>query len=236
MQYNLSEDQKIKLLKADDVYRIMQEILIREDKIDIDKEHFWMIGLEANYRILYIELVSMGSVTATVEPMNVYRVAVMKGAVYVIMVHNHPTGEVHASEEDKDMTDRLIQVGRILNIQAIDHLIISPKTFLSFADIGLMDELEQSTKWVPQFELIARIKAEEKVIRDEAIRVAREQGLNEGVEKGMAEGTKLGEEIGEQRGLAKGKREIARQMKRNQEPLEKIVEYTGLSEAEILEL
>ncbi len=193
MQYELSEKQKIKLLNADDVFRVMREILVREDKIDQDKEHFWMIGLEANSRLLYIELVSMGSVTATtVEPMNVYRVAVMKGAVFVILVHNHPTGEVHPSDDDKDVTDRLIQVGRILNIQAIDHLIISPRTFLSFEDMGLMDQLAQSTKWVPQYELIARIKDEEKKIREEAVRVAKQEVHKEGKEEGLVEGKREG--------------------------------------------
>ncbi len=54
MQYELNEHQKIKVLNADDVARVMQEILIREDKIDQSKEHFWMIGLEANFRIRFL--------------------------------------------------------------------------------------------------------------------------------------------------------------------------------------
>jgi DNA repair protein RadC len=149
----------------------MKEVLLREEKIDQEKEHFWMIGLAASNMILYIELVSLGSASeVTVEPMNVYRLAVLKGAVKVIFVHNHPTGELNPSPADKDVTDRLIQVGRILNIEAIDHLIISTKDYMSFGDIGLFAELQKSTKWVPQFELIARVKAEEKVIREHALK------------------------------------------------------------------
>ncbi len=45
MQYNLSDAQEIKLLNADDVYKVMQDILVREDSIDQDREHFWMIGM-----------------------------------------------------------------------------------------------------------------------------------------------------------------------------------------------
>ncbi|MFZ6013070.1 MAG: JAB domain-containing protein, partial [Bacteroidota bacterium] len=81
MTLPLPDDRRLKLLNSDDVYRVMQDILLREESIDQDKEHFWMIGLATNNTILYIELVSLGSVNATVvEPMNVFRVAVLKNA------------------------------------------------------------------------------------------------------------------------------------------------------------
>ncbi len=176
MTIELSDKQKIKILNSEDIYRIMQDILLREEKIDQEKEHFWLISLAQNNRVQNIELISLGSVNAAnVEPMNVFRIAVMKGAVKVILVHNHPSGELNSSEQDKDLTDRLIQVGIILNIRVIDHLIISPESYLSFANTGLLSQLEQSTKWVPQFELIQRIRNEEKKIRDEEVRKAEEK-------------------------------------------------------------
>ncbi len=178
MTIELSDKQKIKLLNSDDVYTVMQGILLREEKIDQEKEHFWMIGLANNNRILYIELVSLGSVNAvTVEPMNVFRVAVLKGAIKAIIVHNHPSGELKPSDADKDLTDRLIQVGRILNIPIIDHLVISVNSYMSFVDSGLFEQLEQSTKWVPAFELIERIKKEEKKIRDQAVQEEKEKAI-----------------------------------------------------------
>lgn len=137
-----------------------------------------MIGLASNNRMLYVELVSMGSVNATtVESMNVFRVAVLKGAVLAIIAHNHPSGELKHSDNDMDTTDRLIQVGRILNIKVIDHMIITIKSYLSFKDIGLLEKLGQSTKWVPQFKLIKRIRKEEKIIRQQAIKDVREKTL-----------------------------------------------------------
>ena len=170
MTIDLTEEQKIKLLNSDDVYIVMRDILLRGEKIDQEKEHFWMIGLANNNEILYIELVSLGSVRATtVEPMNVYRVAVLKGAVKVIFVHNHPSGELKPSESDKDVTDRLIQVGRILGIEALDHLIISTKSYMSFVDAGLFQQLQQSTKWVPLYEIKERMLAEQKRIREQAV-------------------------------------------------------------------
>jgi DNA repair protein RadC len=236
MKLSISAQQKLKLLNADDVYAVMQKVLLREQKIDQDKEHFWMIGLASNHRMLYIELVSMGSVNAvTVEPMNVYRMAVQKGAVKVIFVHNHPSGELKASEADKDLTDRLIQVGRILNIEAIDHLIISKKSYLSFVDTNLFAQLQQSTKWVPQFEIIKRIKAEEKTIRDQAVKEAitkeeikRVKELKE-AEKKLKAVMDAGEKA-----LTKRNLEVARQLKKDKLSIERIMAITGLSKAEIL--
>jgi DNA repair protein RadC len=71
----------------------MQQILLREDKIDQNREHFWVIGLANNNRILFIELVSLGTVNRTlVEPMEVYSLALQKRAVKIILCHNHPSG------------------------------------------------------------------------------------------------------------------------------------------------
>ena len=61
MNIALSEAERIKILNSDDIYEIMQRILLREDKIDQNREHFWVIGLENNNRILFIELISLGT-------------------------------------------------------------------------------------------------------------------------------------------------------------------------------
>ena len=218
MTIEIPEEKKIRLLNSDDVFTVLQDILIREEKIDQGKEHFYMIGLATNNKILYIELVSLGGVRATtVEPMNVFRVAVLKGAVKAIMAHNHPSGGLQPSDSDKNLTDRLIQVGRILDIKVIDHLIISTRSYLSFKDTGLMEKLEQSTEWVPQFELIERIKKEEKKLREQAVKTAEKKGVN----KGKKEGEK------------KRNLEIAKGMLKDKEPIEKIIKYTGLTRKEI---
>lgn len=158
MNVKITDKDKISVTNPDDLYEIMKRILLRDNKIDREKEHFWMIGLNMANIILYIELVSMGSVKATqVEPMNVYRVAVLKGATSVIALHNHPSGSLTPSEEDKDATDRLIQVGRILDIQLTDHLIITTEKYMSFLNTGLMAQLEKSLKYVPPYLIEQRI-------------------------------------------------------------------------------
>ncbi|RUS68105.1 hypothetical protein CUZ56_00590 [Saezia sanguinis] len=171
MDIKLTSKDKKYVHCPDDVFGIMQRILLRENKIDKEKEHFWIIGLDVACYILYIELVTLGTVDrAPIEPMNVYRVAVMKNATHVIAVHNHPAGTLSPSEADKDITDRLIQVGRILNIRMEDHLIISTTSYVSFKCMGLMDTLEQSLKYVPTYQIIEQIRKEEKAIAKEAVK------------------------------------------------------------------
>ena len=176
MDIKLSNKDRKHINHPSDVYEIMQRILQRENKIDKEKEHFWIVGMNWAGYILYIELISLGGVRNTVvEPMNVYRVAVMKSATRVIGVHNHPSGNLEPSEEDKDITDRLIQVGKILNIEFDDHLIISPTSYISFRTMGLMKELEQSIKYVPTYSLIERVRKEEKAIAKEVVKTERER-------------------------------------------------------------
>ena len=177
MNIKLTEAERIKILNSDDLYGIMQKILLREQKIDQNREHFWVIGLENNNRILFIELISLGTVNKTfAEPMEVFSLALQKRAVSIILCHNHPSGELRPSDEDKDITDRLIQVGIIVDLKVIDHLIISNKSYLSFKDIGLLQELEKSTKYVPSYVLEQRIKKEliEVTKRKEKIEIAKE--------------------------------------------------------------
>jgi DNA repair protein RadC len=161
MNVTLTKAQKIRLLNSTDIYNIMQQVLLREHKIDRNKEHFWTIGLDNANRILYIELISMGTTTRVeVEPMQVFRIAVQKAALQMVLIHNHPSGEMKHSDADVNITDRLIQVGNILGIEVIDHLIISEKTFNSFSDTGLLQQIQESTRYMPNYKQVAQIKKE----------------------------------------------------------------------------
>ncbi len=223
----------IKIANSDDVFGIMQRVLFRENKLDREKEHFWLVGLNSVNKMLFVELISIGGVkSTTVEPMNVFRMSILKGAVKVILVHNHPSGEVIPSDADLDLTDRLIQAGKIIDIDVVDHLVISENTYLSFSKTGRMKQLEESTKWVPAYELIKRIKKQEAELRKEAVKIAKEKGEKDGIKKGKIEGIAEGEKLG----IEKNKLEMAKQMRANNEPIEKIVLYTGLTKAEIEKL
>lgn len=178
MDVKLTKSQKIKLLNSADIYTIMQQVLLRESKIDRNKEHFWTIGLDNANRILYIELISLGSSTQVeAEPMQVFRIAVQKAALKIILVHNHPSGEMQHSKEDTDITDRLLQVGNILGIEVIDHLIISEKSYNSFNDTGLLTQIKQSTRYVPNYKQQEQIKKEQQKIGAQKEKISLAQQL-----------------------------------------------------------
>jgi DNA repair protein RadC len=118
--------------------------------------------------------------------MEVYSIPLQKKAVKLILVHNHPSGLLTPSAGDKDMTDRLIQVGLIMHVPVIDHLVISEESYYSFADNGLLAELAKSTKYVPAFILKERYEKAGKEMgkelgvketKKEIIRRMREKGL-----------------------------------------------------------
>jgi len=200
MNIRLKKDEERKILCSDDIYGIMQKILLRENKIDRNREHLWTLSLDTAHKLLNIELVSMGSVNKLiVEPMEVFSVPLQKRAVRIIIVHNHPSGELKPSEMDKDITDRLIQCGLILHVPVLDHLIISEKTWFSFADDGLLAELEASTKYVPQYKLEEVLK---KQIEQKSLQKGEKQKALEMAKAMKAKGYKV-EEIAELTGLSK---------------------------------
>ncbi len=176
MTINIQESDKVKILMADDLFHIMARILEREEKLDKDKEHMWVVGLAQNLHLVFVELATLGSMTSTLaEPMEIFRVALIKGVSRIILVHNHPGGSLQPSDEDKNITNRLIQVGKIVGVQVHDHLIITPRSYCSFLDIGLMDELKTSNTYVPVYRQIDQVEKEAKRIgaNDHAREVAK---------------------------------------------------------------
>jgi len=165
MNVRLTEAQKIKILNSDDLYSVMQQVLLRENKIDRNKEHFWIVCLSTSNQILMIELVSLGSVNATiVDPMEVFSFALQKRAVKLILVHNHPSGELTPSATDKEMTDRMLAIGKFIQLPVIDHLIISEVSYYSFVDSGLLEEIERTSTYDLSFSQISSLKEELKTI------------------------------------------------------------------------
>jgi len=168
--------------------------------------------------------------------------------VKVVLIHNHPSGEVQPSLGDEELTDRLIQCGRIINVRVVDHMIITPNTYYSFRNSGLFKELEESIRWVPSAEAVRKVREEERQLRNFYVEEAREEGEKKGLEKGVdvgvkqgrKEGLKEGVEKGKKSGIKKGKKEekieIAKDMKADGKSLEEIIKYTKLTQKEIEKL
>lgn len=148
MTIQIPDSEKIEVVNSQRVFNLMYEVLMREEDIDRGREHFWVLSLSNDNRVMLLELISLGSMNKTiVEPTEVFSFALQKRAAKIIIVHNHPSGELTPSADDIDLTDRLIQVGKIVNCPVIDHLIITVEDYMSFADTGLFARLQKSTKY-----------------------------------------------------------------------------------------
>lgn len=133
------------MLNSTDIYTIMQQILLRENKIRRNQEHFWVVGLDNAHKILFIELIGLGAVNrVNADPPDVFRMAIYKLAVKLILVHNHPSGSTELSQGDTEFTDRMLKVGQLIHIEVLDHLIITEENYASLADRGVMDQLKKS--------------------------------------------------------------------------------------------
>ena len=120
------------------IWNITKDLLLAEDKIDQDKEHFWVFHLDNRNRIKLIDLVSLGILNSSiVHPRETFRRAVIEGSAQIIIAHNHPSGEATPSEDDLTVTKRLIRAGEILGIELIDHLIITLDGFTSLKEKAL---------------------------------------------------------------------------------------------------
>ncbi len=99
--------------------------LSTRNKVDRDKEHFWAIGLDTKLNVKYFEVVTIGTLDASlVHPREVFRFAIMQGVSSLVIGHNHPSGDITPSNEDRNVTRSLVKAGKILGIRIHDHLII----------------------------------------------------------------------------------------------------------------
>ncbi len=114
---------------------------------DTDREHFVVILVDQKNRLIGINTVSIGSMTASVvHPREVWKPAILCNAAAVLLGHNHPSGDPQPSREDRAMTTRLVEAGKLLGITVLDHVIIGGNgKYFSFADEGLMDS--SSGEW-----------------------------------------------------------------------------------------
>jgi len=173
MNVRLTEEQKIQIANQEDVYKIMQQVLLRQNKIRRIQEYFWVLGLDKTNTILFLELIAIGRDNrVNVHPPDVFRMAIYKLAPKVILIHNHPSGNIKPSQDDVDFTDRLLKVGRFIEIDVIEHLIITEEQYTSFAAQGLIEQIKKSG-------LYELLKKEEKMIREFKLQKEKERGEKE---------------------------------------------------------
>jgi len=116
----------------EDAYRYVPEIR------KANKEKLVVIYLNTRNSVLKRETISIGSLNANiVHPREVFKPAIACSAASVILVHNHPSGDTTASDEDIEVTKRIIEAGKIVGIEVLDHIIVSNRNYKSMKEEGL---------------------------------------------------------------------------------------------------
>lgn len=130
------ESEKLKKLKigsSTDVYEAIRPYLM-----DLQHEQFWVLLLNRANEVIRPQQISIGGVSGTVaDPKIIFKAAIEHLASSIILVHNHPSGNLTPSQADKDLTKKVKEGGQTLDIPVLDHLIFSDTGHFSFADEGI---------------------------------------------------------------------------------------------------
>jgi DNA repair protein RadC len=100
------------------------------------KEQLRGLYLNSRYQVVHDEVISVGSLTSNiVHPREVFQPAIERGAVAIILAHNHPSGRLEPTSADVHITEQLIAAGKVLGIELLDHLVITSSKYVSIMDI-----------------------------------------------------------------------------------------------------
>jgi len=136
---NIAAEQKT-ISNAAQAATVFRSILAMRAEEDRHKECFYVMGLDAANTVLFVDLVGMGTINqAQVYVREVFRWAIVKNTAGIIICHNHPSGKVEPSPQDKTLTQRTVNAGKILDVNVLDHIIIGGQSHYSFADSGMLN-------------------------------------------------------------------------------------------------
>ncbi len=129
--------QRPKITTSVDAYEILQKIWNR-DKIELVEE-FKVLLLNRSNKVLGVLDASSGGITGTVaDPRIILTAAIKANAVGIVLSHNHPSGSVKPSRADEELTVKIREAARFLDMTVLDHIIITSEGYYSFADEGLL--------------------------------------------------------------------------------------------------
>lgn len=131
---DVKEIKAAKITTSREAVNLMQPILG-----DLIHEEFWVIFLNRANGIIGKQQISVGGMSGTVaDPRLIFKAALEKRAVSIILSHNHPSGNNQPSASDVQLTKNIIEAGKVLEITVLDHIIVTQHGFFSFADEGLI--------------------------------------------------------------------------------------------------
>lgn len=130
----LNTEKKTEILSANDVWNFCSDIR------GLQRENFVVFYLDTQNCLIERQIISIGTLNSSlVHPREVFEPAISFHASHIIVAHNHPSGNLNPSIEDKKITERLVEAGKILGIEIIDHIILSKSGYLSFQEKHLFE-------------------------------------------------------------------------------------------------
>ena len=128
------DEEQIQIKSHQDVIKV-----VRQQLKDKKKEHFLILCLDTRNNLIKIGNISIGTLDANlVHPREVFKEAIQSLASSIILVHNHPSGSTEPSDADIDITKRILETGKIIGIDVLDHIIIANNNSLSFKEKGIL--------------------------------------------------------------------------------------------------
>ena len=114
---------------------------MRKELSEYDREVFCILNCTTKSQVINMNIVSMGTINASlVTGREVFKSAILSNASYVILLHNHPSGDPTPSKDDIILTKRIIETGNLIGIPLVDHIIIGDNRYVSFRESGYMDK------------------------------------------------------------------------------------------------
>ncbi|WP_428223361.1 RadC family protein [Flavobacterium sp.] len=129
-----AQEEQPKITTSAEVFHLMHPLMG-----ELPHEEFWVILLNNSNKVIYKSQVSKGGITGTiVDTRLVFKLAFEHFATGIILLHNHPSGKLQPSDADVQLTKKFVEAGKHLDILILDHLILTEKTYFSFADENLL--------------------------------------------------------------------------------------------------
>lgn len=126
--------ERTRITSSVDIYELFHPLMA-----DLPTEEFWVLLLNRSNRVIDKVRISSGGIDqTTADVRTILREALLARATQIVLVHNHPSGNIHPSQEDKRITERIKGAGHLMNISVIDHVIVTDGAYYSFNDEGIL--------------------------------------------------------------------------------------------------
>lgn len=124
---------------------------------DMDREYVCVVNLDIKLRPLNFNIVSIGSISASMAPVsNVFKTAILQNAASLLMLHNHPSGDVTPSRQDHEITKRIVEAGKLMDIPVMDHIIIGAETGGGSRRFSFRNDYPELFEGAPDLDFVSR--------------------------------------------------------------------------------